>query len=46
MLFFCANGDADTLTKNITTMMEHVGTFIPMDQMRNYPMSEWILKSL
>ncbi|HEY3830948.1 MAG TPA: hypothetical protein VGO03_01525 [Acidimicrobiia bacterium] len=46
MQFFCADGDSDTLTKNITTMMEHVGTFIPMDQMRNYPMSEWILKTL
>src|SRR4051812_32818454 len=44
MQFFCAD-DADTLTKNITTMMEHVSAFIPMDAMRNYPMSEWILKS-
>jgi hypothetical protein len=45
MQFFCANGDADTLNANITTMMEHVTAFIPMDQMRNYPMSEWMLKS-
>ncbi len=46
MLFFCADGDPDTLTKNITTMMEHVSAFIPMDEMRNYPMSEWILKTV
>ncbi len=45
MQFFCADGDPDTLTRNITTMMEHVSAFIPMDEMRNYPMSEWILRS-
>lgn len=46
MRFYCGNGDAELLQRNITTMLEHVGTFIDFDTFRNYTMSEWILRSL
>jgi hypothetical protein len=45
MLFFCADGDPDTMTSNITTMIEEITAFTDLDTMRSVTMSEWILKS-
>ena len=46
MKFYNANGSAATMNANVTTMMEHVGTFIDFDTFRNLTLSEWILKSV
>jgi hypothetical protein len=46
MRFYCGDGDPERLQRNITTMLEHVGTFIDFDTFRNYTMSEWTLRSL
>lgn len=46
MRFYCAGGDADVLQRNVTTMLDHVTTFIDFDTFRNATMSEWIIKSL
>jgi hypothetical protein len=46
MRFYCANGDAVLLQRNVTTMLDHVTTFIDFDTFRNYTLSEWIIKSL
>lgn len=45
MRFYCADGDPERLQRNITTMLEHVSTFIDFDTFRNLTMSEWIVKS-
>jgi hypothetical protein len=45
MRFYCANGNIDTLHRNLGTMLEHVTTFIDLDRLRNLTMSEWILRS-
>jgi hypothetical protein len=45
MRFYCANGDAELLQRNVTTMIEHVTTFIDFDTFRNLTLSEWIIKS-
>jgi hypothetical protein len=45
MLFFCADGDPDTMTANITQMIEEITAFTDLDTMRSVTMSEWILKS-
>jgi hypothetical protein len=45
MLFFCAEGDPDTMTANITQMFEEITAFTDLDTMRSVTMSEWILKS-
>ncbi len=46
MKFYCGNGSDATMNANITTMLEHVGTFIDFDTFRNLTLSEWIVKSL
>jgi hypothetical protein len=46
MRFYCADGDAELLQRNVTTMLDHVTTFIDFDTFRNYTLSEWIIKSL
>jgi hypothetical protein len=45
MLFFCADGDPDKMTANITQMIEEITAFTDLDTMRSVTMSEWILKS-
>jgi hypothetical protein len=45
MLFFCADGDPDTMTANITQMFEEITAFTDLATMRSVTMSEWILKS-
>jgi hypothetical protein len=45
MLFFCADGDPDTMTANITQMFEEITAFTDLDTMRSVTMTEWILKS-
>ena len=45
MRFYCADGDEQTLHRNLSTMLEHVTAFIDLDRMRNLTMSEWILRS-
>jgi hypothetical protein len=45
MLFFCAEGNPDTMNANITTMIEEISAFVEMDTFRSFTMSEWILKS-
>lgn len=46
MRFYCADGDPDTMQRNLTTMLEHVSAFIDFDTMRNLTLSEWIVSSL
>ena len=46
MKFYCGNGSTETMNANISTMMEHVGTFIDFDTFRNLTLSEWIIKSV
>ena len=46
MKFYCGNGSTETMNANISTMMEHVGTFIDFDTFRNLTLSEWIVKSV
>jgi hypothetical protein len=45
MLFYRGEGSTDRLNENFATMIEHVGTFIDFDTMRNMTMSEWQLRS-
>jgi hypothetical protein len=45
MLFFCADGDPETMQQNITQMIEEITAFTDLDSMRSVTMSEWILKS-
>jgi hypothetical protein len=45
MLFFCADGDLETMNANITQMIEEISAFVEMDTFRSVTMSEWILKS-
>ena len=45
MLFFCADGDPEKMTANITQMIEEITAFTDLDTMRSVTMSEWILKS-
>jgi hypothetical protein len=45
MLFFCADGDPDKMTANVTQMIEEITAFTDLATMRSVAMSEWILKS-
>jgi hypothetical protein len=45
MLFFCAEGDPDKMTANVTQMIEEITAFTDLATMRSVAMSEWILKS-
>jgi hypothetical protein len=45
MLFFCAEGDPEKMTANVTQMIEEITAFTDLDTMRSVTMSEWILKS-
>jgi hypothetical protein len=45
MLFFCADGDPDTMNAHITQMFEEITAFTDLDTMRSVTMSEWTLKS-
>jgi hypothetical protein len=45
MLFYCGDGDLDTMNANATTMIEHVGAFLDLNTLRSLTMSEWILRS-
>ncbi|MCX6511905.1 MAG: hypothetical protein NT160_02300 [Actinobacteria bacterium] len=45
MQFFCADGDADLLTANVTTMLEHGDKLFDMEDLRSLTLSEWIMKT-
>jgi hypothetical protein len=45
MLFYCADGDPEKMTANVTQMIEEITAFISLDTMRSVTMSEWILRS-
>jgi hypothetical protein len=45
MLFFCADGDPEIMTANITQMIEEITAFTDLEKMRSVTMSEWMLKS-
>jgi hypothetical protein len=45
MRFFCADGDSEVMTANITQMIEEITAFTDLEKMRSVTMSEWILKS-
>jgi hypothetical protein len=45
MLFFCADGDPEVMSANITQMIEEITAFTDLETMRSVTMSEWILKS-
>jgi hypothetical protein len=45
MLFFCGDGDPDTMNAHITQMLEEIMAFTDLDTMRSVAMSEWLLKS-
>jgi hypothetical protein len=45
MQFFCADGDPEKMTANITQMIEEITAFTDLATMRSVTMSEWILKS-
>jgi hypothetical protein len=45
MLFYCADGDPEKMTANVTQMIDEITAFIDLDTMRSVTMSEWILKS-
>jgi hypothetical protein len=45
MLFYCAEGDAARMEKNINTMIETITAFTDLATLRSYTMSEWIVRS-
>ena len=45
MRFYRGDGSVETMNANITTMIEHVSTFIDFDTFRNLTLSEYILKT-
>jgi hypothetical protein len=45
MLFYCADGDAETMNANVTQMIEEINAFTDLSTLRSVTMSEWILKS-
>jgi hypothetical protein len=45
MLFYCADGDADTMNAHVTQMIEEINAFTDLSTLRSVTMSEWILKS-
>ncbi len=44
--FFLAGEDADVLTANVTTMIEHGVAFMDMEQLRSVTMSEYFVKTI
>lgn len=46
MLFYCADGDAEVMSANITTMLEHVTKLTDLNTLRSMTMSEWIMKTV
>jgi hypothetical protein len=46
MLFYCAGGDPDVLSANITTMLDHVTKLTDLTTLRSMTMSEWIMKTV
>jgi hypothetical protein len=46
MLFYCADGDPDVMSANITTMLDHVTKLTDLNTLRSMTMSEWILKTV
>ena len=45
MLFYCADGDAETMNAHVTQMIEEINAFTDLSTLRSVTMSEWILKS-
>jgi hypothetical protein len=45
MLFYCADGDPDTMNAHITQMVEEINAFVDLSTLRSVTMSEWMLKS-
>jgi hypothetical protein len=45
MLFYCADGDAATMSAHVTEMIEEINAFTDLSTLRSVTMSEWILKS-
>jgi hypothetical protein len=45
MLFFCAEGDPEKMTANVTQMVEEITAFVDLETMRSVTMSEWMLRS-
>ena len=46
MLFYCADGDAEVMARNVGTMIEHVTKLMDLETMRSQTMSEWIMKTV
>jgi hypothetical protein len=46
MLFYCAGGDPDVMSANITTMLDHVTKLTDLNTLRSMTMSEWIMKTV
>jgi hypothetical protein len=46
MLFYCADGDASVMSKNIETMLDHVTRLTDLNTLRSMTMSEWIMKTV
>ena len=45
MLFYCADGDTETMNAHVTQMIEEINAFTDLSTLRSVTMSEWILKS-
>ena len=46
MLFYCAEGDPEVMSANVTTMLDHVTKLMDLTTMRSQTMSEWIMKTV
>lgn len=46
MLFYCAGGDPQVMSANITTMLDHVTKLTDLNTLRSMTMSEWIMKTV
>jgi len=45
MLFYCADGDADRMHRNLAAMLESVTAFLDLEDLRSFTTSEYLLRT-